>query len=298
MKFIPNSVSRSFGRKVLVAKQNSPHIFFGLGLAGIITSTVLACKATLKLEKIVDEINEDLEGVKTLKTQIGLTTNGHIYTEKEYFKDVSYVYTRSALKLTKLYGPAVLVGGVSVAALTGSHVQLTRRNAALTMTLAAVSKAFEDYRARVAEEIGAERELEIHRAITEKQAEIDGKKQTVKITDPNGWSPYCRFFEESNPNWTKDPETNRVFIQCQQNYANHLLHARGHVFLNDVYDSLGMERSKAGSIVGWVVDGDGDGYIDFGLFEVTSQRFINNQERSILLDFNVDGVVFDKIKEY
>lgn len=285
MKLVPVKVSRSIGRKVLATKKNSPHIFFVAGVAGVVVSTVMACRATLKLEATLDEIKADVDKVPVAEPG----------REVEQYKEVGQVYGKAVYRFGRLYGPSIVVGGVSVACLTGSHIQLTRRNAALTFTLAAVSKAYEEYRIRVAEEIGPNRELEIHRGVENQSVEVEGKKQVVKVTDPNKWSPYARIFDEFNPNWQKDSELNRIFIQCQQNYANNLLHARGHVFLNDVYDSLGMERSRAGAVVGWVLDGEGDGYIDFGLFEATSARFINNLERSIILDFNVDGVVYDKI---
>ena len=60
---------------------------------------------------------------------------------------------------------------------------------------------------------------------------------------------------------------------------------------------LGLERSSAGQVVGWVMNNDGDNYIDFGMFEASSSRFVNGTERSVLLDFNVDGVIYDKIQE-
>jgi len=291
MKF--NTITRSIGRSALKTKKNSPHIFFGLGLIGVVGSTVLACRATLKLEETLDEAKKDLDVVKALATKA--TSAKTEYSEQEYYKDLGYVYTKSVVKLAKLYGPAVAIGGVSIAALTGSHVQLTRRNTALTVTLAAVSKAYQEYRERVKEELGSSRELEIFSDIRKETTEIDGKKAIVKVAGLNGFSPYARFFDEYSSNWQKDPEMNRIFLQCQQNYANHMLKARGHVFLNDVYDSLGLERTQAGAVVGWIYDGDGDGYIDFGMFEVSNNRFINGLERSVLLDFNVDGVVYDKI---
>lgn len=295
MNGLTQTVTRKVARSILTTKKNSPHIFFVAGLAGVLTSTFLACKATLKLDKTLDETKNDLMGLQGLKARVGTISEGELYREKDYYQDLGYVYTKSAINFSKLYGPACVLGGISIAALTGSHIQLSRRNAALTFTLAAVSKAYEDYRSRVQQEIGQERELELHRAISDQKVEIDGKKQLVKVTDPNGWSPYARFFDESSPNWQKDAELNRIFLQCQQTYANHLLRARGHIFLNEIYDCLGMERSQAGVVVGWVVNGNGDGFVDFGLFEVSSSPFINNFERSVILDFNVDGVIYDKI---
>lgn len=108
-------------------------------------------------------------------------------------------------------------------------------------------------------------------------------------------SIYGRWFDEGSLNWQKNTEMNHIFLECQQRYANNKLQAKGHMFLNEVYDALGLERSQAGAVVGWVINGDGDGYIDFGMYEPGSNLFINNIEPRILLDFNVDGVVYDKI---
>lgn len=288
---IKQSITRSIGRSILQSKKQSPHIFFALGLVGVVGSAVLACRATLKLEENLDEIKKELEEIEVMKpASKDMVTK---YTEEEYYKDLAYTYAKSAGRLVKLYGPSVVIGSISIVALTGSHVQMANRNAALTATLAAVSKAFDEYRIRVKEEIGEDREFELHQNIRDEAVEIEGKKEIVKIS--SGLSPYARFFEPSNLNWQKDQELNRIFIQCQQNYANHLLTARGHVFLNEVYDSLGLDRSQAGAVVGWVRDGDGDGYVDFNIYGVQNADFIVGNSRGALLDFNVDGVVYDKI---
>jgi hypothetical protein len=292
MKFDTGSITRSIGRSILQTKMNSPHIFFVLGLVGTVTSTVLASRATLKLEKTLDEVKTELQDVKALHNGL----DAEKYNQQDYFRDLSYVYGRSAGKFLHLYGPAVIVGGASVAALTGSHVQLVRRNAALTFTLAAVTKAYEEYRESVRKEIGEEREFELFHDIHKKHLEIDGKKATVTYSG-HTHSIYARFFDETCVHWEKDPEMNRMFIQHQLNYANHKLHAYGHVLLNDVYDALGFERTSAGAVVGWVLNGDGDGYIDFGIFETDNNRFVNGIERSILLDFNVDGIIYHLLGE-
>lgn len=292
MKFNSEIITRSIGRKILVTKKNSPHIFFVGGVVGVVGSAVLACRATLKLEEKLDEIKNDVSSkfVNKMDEDGEFRGNGEYVNQK-----TGYVVTKSVIVIGRLYGPSVVLGAVSIGALTGSHIQLTKRNAALSATLALATKAFDEYRVRVQNEIGKDKELDIYRNVTDKEITVDGKKQLVKSSDPNGRSPYARFFDEFSTNWEKDPEINRIFLQCQQNYMNHLLRARGHVFLNEVYDALGLERSQAGQVVGWVINGDGDGYVDFGMFEVTNARFINNLERSVLLDFNVDGVVYDKI---
>src|SRR5690606_33764203 len=122
-------------------------------------------------------------------------------------------------------------------------------------------------RIRMQEELGLERENEIYRGISQETVEIDGKKQKVDVVTPNGFSPYARCFDATSPHWVKDAEMNRYFLTCQLNYFNHRLQAYGHVFLNEVYDALGFDRTTAGQVVGWVRDpDDGDGHIDFGIF--------------------------------
>lgn len=294
MKLIPNSVTQTLAKQVLQAKMNSPHIFFGLGVAGVIGGTVLACRATLKLQDTLDEIEDEVKEVKGLHESRKAVVKE--FDEAEYYKDLAYVYGKGAGRVVRLYGPSVAIGVISVASLTGSHITLTRRNTSLTVALATLSKAYNDYRERVKLEIGPEREKDVYLAAENKVVELpDGTKEIAKFVDPNKMSPYCKFFDEYSSAWEKDEEINRLFVQCQQTYANQKLQAQGYLFLNDVYDMLKIERSKAGQHVGWMLDGDGDGYVDFGIFDVRNRDFVNGNERSILLDFNVDGVIIDKV---
>lgn len=290
MALIPQKATQQVMRQILVMKKNSPHIFFGAGIVGFVGTVYLASRATMKLEKVLDDFNHDIEQVT------GRNHGNDEYSQNDYRKDLAYVYGKGSVAIGKLYLPAAILGTASVVSLSGSHVILTRRNSALAGTLAIVTQAFEEYRERVRKELGSDKELDLRFDLKEVEIEDEsGNKQLIKLADPNGLSPYARFFDEFSVNWQKDAEYNRMYVQCQQNYANQLLQTRGHVFLNDVYDVLGIERSKMGAIVGWVLDGEGDGYIDFGMFDVMNRDFINGSERSILLDFNVDGVIYDKI---
>jgi hypothetical protein len=301
MKSILKKVNFSFSRNLLHVKKQSPHIFFGIGVVGMVTSTVLACRATLKLSETLDDIHTDVENVKALKNE-AIDSLAHdskvvdlqqVYSDEQYKKDMVYVYSKATVRISKLYGPSVVIGAISIAALTGSHVQLTRRNTALMAAYAAVQKAYDDYRDRVREELGSEKELDIYHAA---KTEVDDNGEEQKVVDPNKMSVYSKFFDEYSDCWAKDPELNRIYITCQQQYANDLLRSRGHVFLNEVYDTLGIERTREGAVVGWIRDSkDGDNFIDFGMYEARNAAFINGVERSVLLDFNVDGVIYDKI---
>lgn len=289
MKLVPNQVSRTVTRKALIVRKNSPQLFFISGITGVVASTVLACRATLRLDKTIHEIRVDLDDVKSRKDP---EFEGSYITEDDYIRALTYTYTKSAFKLAQLYGPSILLGGLSIAALATSHTQLQRRNTALAATLTALSKAFDEYRIRVTKEIGEERETEIYRDVQEREIEINGQKEIVRSPGPDGFSPYARCFDESSRTFEKNAEINHVFLKCQQSYANQRLHARGHVFLNEVYDDLGLEHTKAGAVVGWVRDGDGDNYISFGLDRVCQ---LDYYEPRIWLDFNVDGPILDLI---
>lgn len=289
MKFVPASLSSKIGRQLLHVQKASPALLFGAGVVGVVGATVLACRATLQLEETIDDTQKYLRiAEETAKD------------ETEVKREKAFVYLRAVGNISKLYGPSIVLGAVSVGCLTSSHNILNRRNAALTAAYAAVNEAFDEYRDRVTAEVGSEKEEDIYRNLESCEiADEKGKKTSAKRVGQGKHSPYARFFDHNSSSWDPYPEHNVVFLRCQQNYLNDKLKARGHVFLNEAYDALGIERSQPGAVVGWVWRGDGDDYIDFGIFnqEMTPQafEFFTGSEGAILLDFNVDGVIFDKI---
>lgn len=296
MKFVPVKVSRAVGLQILKTKKNSPQLLFGAGVIGMVGTVVLASRATLKLEETLAETEVE-------RKQIALNIDHNAdYSEKDAQHDRAVVLGRSVIRLTRLYAPAVGLGVVSIACLTGSHNILSKRNAGLTAAYAALSEGFDEYRKRVANEVGDEREREIYYSTEEREIVEEGDKgpevkQIQQVSD-NTKSPYGRFFDETNKNWNRRPMENQVFINVQQNYANEHLRGHGFLFLNDVYEMLGFEKTKAGQIVGWVWDeayATGDRYVDFGIFSdpFKGRQFVNGEERSIFLDFNVDGPILD-----
>ena len=287
-KHIPKSVTNKVGRVSLRFAKKSPTLLFVGGIAGVLGGTVLACRATVKVGPVIDSFKAEIEDIRTADETTKATS--------DYKKDLGYIYGKNLLHIAKLYAPAVVVTGIGITCLTTSHMQLLKRNNALMAAYAALNAAYENYRARVREEVGSEKELDLyHAAQNHKILGPAGKDIVVKSADPNSWSPYARFFNESSDHFEDDPELNRMWIQCQQQYLNNRLRARGHVFLNEAYDALGLERSSAGQVVGWVINGDGDGFIDFGLFNAYQAKNFDAREPIILLDFNVDGVVYNLI---
>jgi hypothetical protein len=295
MMGVPGVISRTIARNVLLAQKNSPGILLGAGVVGMVGSTVLACRATLKMEEVLEKAQTDLNVAKTLE---------HVeYSERDRSRDISLIYFQTSVKIVKLYGPAVLLGGISIAALTQSHNILTRRNAALTMAYGALEKGFNEYRARVIDKYGEEEDRNLRYGTREVEIvdpETKKKKIVTRVAEGEP-SIYARFFDSYSSSWNKEPEYNLFFLKAQQNYANDLLRSRGHVFLNEVYDMLGIPRSKAGVVVGWLLsrNGETDNYVNFGVFEgktEVARDFVNGIEGAILLDFNVDGVIYDKIE--
>lgn len=300
-----NKVSRTIGKASFVIKKHSPAILVTAGVIGTVVSTVMACKATLKAGDILDETSSEMDKIK--KTAEVAPDK---YSEKDQQKETLIVYSQTALKMAKLYAPSVALGTVSISAIIWSHNILTKRNVALVAAYTAVDKGFKEYRNRVVERFGSDVDRELRYNIEAKEltktiVNEDGTEEEiteiVEVAKNNEWSIYAKLFDECNSNWTKDPEENLYFLKTQQNYLNDKLKSRGHMFLNEVYDSIGIPRTKAGAVVGWIYDEkcpNGDNYIDFGLSDFSKEKvrdFINGYERSILLDFNVDGVILNQL---
>lgn len=284
------------GRVGLLARKFAPEILTATGIVGGVTAAIMGAKATLKVEAIIDETKEALEMTVTRQQ-----TSKDDYDEKDAIKDKAYIYTTAVLRIGRLYGPTVSVAVASIGSILGAHGIMQRRNVALVAAYTAVERSFSEYRKRVVSEFGEAVDQKVYYG---KRIEVavddNGKEQSVEVLgSENHLSDYARFFDEFSRHWQRDAETNRLFLQAQQNYANDLLRSRGHVFLNEVYDMLGLERSRVGAVVGWVINNPaGDQYIDFGLFNEdreASRAFVNHLERSVLVDFNVDGVVWNLI---
>lgn len=284
---IKTLVMKHASRSLLQVQKYSPEILTGLGVLGGVSSAVMAAKATLEVEEIVDEAREHLKVAKSQST----------VDPQDHTKDVAYIYTRTALKLGRLYGPSISLGVASIGCVLAAHGIMRRRNAALVAGYKVLEQAFSEYRSRVEAEVGEDREKELYFNVKEEEVDTPDGRKSVKVVSPFAQSEYAKVFDKLNPNWSGNPEYNLLFLRSQQNYANDLLKARGHVFLNDVYDSLGIPRTKAGAVTGWVL-GNGDDFIDFGIYDLNrpmALEFINGYEPAIWLDFNVDGVIYDLI---
>lgn len=306
---IVKSAGRAFSKVNIKVQKHSPEILVGLGIVGVVASAVLACKATTKASNILEESKEKVHQIHQVASNESIDDD--MYSEEDKNRDLALVYVQTGVEFVKLYGPAIALGAVSIASILMSHNILRKRNVALAAAYTAIDHSFKDYRKRVIDKFGKEidRELKYNikaKKIEETVVDEDGKEKKVKssvdvIEGIEGYSDYARFFDDGCRNWEKDSEYNLMFLRAQQQYANDLLVSRGHLFLNEVYDMLDIPRTKAGQVVGWVYNPEnpvGDNYVDFGIYDIRRQEnrdFVNGYERSILLDFNVDGNIWDLI---
>lgn len=281
-------------------KKHSPEILVVSGVIGAVASTVMACKATLKVNDILEEHKETMDKIYEAPTD-----DPQVYSEDDKKKDTVIVYTQTAVKLVKLYGPAVILGTLSVSSILASNNILRKRNAALAAAYAAIDRSFAEYRNRVVERFGEEvdhqlrynvKAQEIEETIVDEKGKEKKVKKTVEVADPNTESIYQKYFTRTNPNWENDSDFVETFLRMQQNYANDLLRANGHLTLNKVYDMLGFQDTKAGMVVGWVYDLDhpnGDNYVEFNVKKVHLPNERGGLEEAYAIDFNVDGNIYD-----
>ena len=300
-----DKLTRDIGKAGLKLKKHSPEILAAVGTVGVVASAVMACKATTKISEILDDTNDQLNTIRGASTDPNLAER---YSVDDAKKDTTIVYIQTGVKFAKLYGPAVAVGVASIGCLLGSNHILRKRNVALAAAYTAVDKSFKAYRGRVVERFGEDldRELrynikarEVQEIVTDENGNETTVTSTVEVPEINhDNSEYARCFDETCIGWTRDPQYNTMFVTPIQTWANDRLQSKGYLYLNEVYEMLGFQRTKAGQVVGWLYNGDGDNYVDFGIFNIKDKqkrRFVNGYEKSIWLDFNVDGNILNKM---
>lgn len=302
-----NKLVKTLAGKASIAKlklkKRTPEIMLVAGTVGVVTSAVMACKATLKVNDILDEAKYNLEKIHEVTENPDYADR---YSEADAKKDTAIVYAKTGLELAKLYGPAVILGVASIGCLIGSHKIMVKRNVALAAAYMTEHTGFKEYRDRLIDRFGEDLDRELKYNIKTKQIEEtvmneDGTEsvvtRTVEVAQINEHSQYDRFFDDGCIGWEKNAEMNLYRVLQVQNYFNDVLTTRHYVFLNEVYEEFGLPKTVAGQTVGWFYDKEhpvGDNYIDFGVYDPKNpdkRAFVNGRERTILLQFNVDGPI-------
>lgn len=300
------NVSSKFNKVSVKLKKHSPEILVAVGIVGTVASTVLACKATMKVNGIINDTKNDINVIHDAKEK-GVTKTGESYSIDDSKKDLTILYAQTGVKFVKLYAPSVIVGALSVTSIVASHNIMKKRNVAIAAAYATVDKTFKEYRERVVERFGEDVDKELRYNIKAKKFEETVKdsetgkekktKNTVEVvnSDVNG---YARWFDESCLNYENNMDYNLMYLRAQQQYANDKLRVDGSLFLSDIYDALGIKRTKMSQTVGWIYDPENpdiDSFVDFGVLVTNRETEDGGYEKAILMDFNVDGPILDLI---
>lgn len=305
---VSTSAARFAGKAEFTIKKNSPEILLGAGIVGFVGTIVLACRATCRADEVLEFHRRKIKDIEDAKEIADADPEGEMsYDIEIYRQDKAIRYLKTTGNLAKLYAPTVAVGALSLACILTSRNIMQKRYLGVVAAYNGLSAAFEEYRKRVRDEYGEGLDKHFRYGTTYEELPVydeNGKKtkekEQVEKTEtemviPNDDS--CRFFDSSNPNWDKNPTFSMMWLRGQQNILNDILHTRGHVFLNEVYDALGFPHTPQGAVLGWI-DGEGDNCIDFGLYDQNKEnvrRFVNGVDNVIMLEFNHDGVIWDKI---
>lgn len=313
---LSEKVGRTFNKAKFGIKKHSPEILMVCGAIGVVSSAIMACRATTKISKVMDEHKTTVKQIHHVANHPEALPENQTYSKDDMKKDLTITYAKTGFNIVKLYAPSVILGTLSLTCMISSNNILRKRNAAIAAAYTAVDKGFKNYRNNVVERFGKEVDKELRYGIKAKEFEEtvvdkDGKekkvKKTVNVVNQNDYSDFARFFDNGCDNWQKDAEHNLWYLRQQQNYANEKLRSQGYLFLNEVYDMLGIPRTKAGQFVGWIYDNNDpehlekhDNHVDFGIYNLNKEvnrDFVNGYEPTILLDFNVDGPIYDLIEK-
>lgn len=304
---VGTAISNKAGRTGLIIKKNSPELLLGAGIVGFIYTVVSASKATLVAQDILKDHEKIMTDISDAVEIAKAESEKYEYDESLQSHDKVVAYCKTAWELVKAYAPSIIIGGLSLTAILVSRNIMKKRYLGVVAAYNAVSGLFSTYRSRVINEQGETMDrhymygteiAEVTREITDENGKKKKIKEKVEVLDPKKMSyDLSVVFDEGNPNWDSNPDFNKSFLKAQEAMANNILHSRGHLFMNEVYDMLGFPQTQAGTVTGWV-DGIGDGYVDFGLYDLSSKDtidFLNGKSNLVLLNFNHDGVIWDKI---
>ena len=305
---VSTSAAKFAGKAEFTIKKNSPEILLGAGIVGFVGTVVLACRATCRADEVLEFHRKKIKDIEDAKEIADADPEGEMsYDIEIYRQDKAIRYLKTTGNLAKLYAPTVAVGALSLACILTSRNIMQKRYLGVVAAYNGLSAAFEEYRKRVRDEYGEGLDKHFRYGTTYEELPVydeNGKKtkekEQVEKTETGmvmQTDDSCRFFDSSNPNWDKNPAFSMMWLRGQQNILNDILHTRGHVFLNEVYDALGFPHTPQGAVLGWI-DGEGDNCIDFGLYDQNKEnvrRFVNGVDNVIMLEFNHDGVIWDRI---
>ena len=298
-------------------EKNSPEILLASGIAGTIVGAVTACKATTKASEIIEEAKVDLDMIHDVRDM-----EREDYTEKDYKKDVTIVYVQTAAKFVKLYGPSLLIEGLSIASLITSHNIQKKRLVMVASAYKALDTAFKKYRDRVVETYGEQVDHDIYYGshkekevieITDNNGKTKTKSKLVNLIDvPEGASPYAIEFKRYDENGNllfsdyneAYPYMNIMTIQCTESWFESLLPLVKRITLYEVLDRLSFQENydpnvyneyiEWARVVGWIYDPENtEQQIKIYVLDKYGNEYKGDEDYDgpLYLDFNITGLV-------
>lgn len=288
------------------AKRKSPEILLSAGVVGIVVTVVTACRATLKVNEVLDEHKETMEKIRNYP-------ESEKYSEADRKKDTTITYIQTGFKLAKLYALSVGCGALTVTAFLAGHNIMRKRNVALSAAYTAVSKAFNEYRERVKKKFGDEVEKDILLGIEEVEVEekvVDekGKEKTQKTKKkvPNGkGNGFVKYITKANPYYSSNKSYFENWANLLQRHLNDKLKAHQiggfcTLYLNDVWSDMALGEEVEAIDEGWIYDlrnPFGDNYVQLNCEAVDLPNENTGEfEPAYAVWFNTDGNITEELK--
>lgn len=320
-KTIGDTITKTCSGAVLACKEHSPEILLVMGGIGVITGTVLACKATLEAKKIVDETKPEIKDIPEKIEDLEPNEDGTEVTAEQLENEIiatkkanRKLYLAMAGHIAKKALPAVIVMSLSLASIIQSNHIMKQRNIGLAAAYTAIDKSFKAYRKRVVDKFGEDVDKELmygvrKETIEKKETDENGnevtKKEVITLSDYAEYGPYAVNYTEESDYYENSSYANELTLTQKMKYLSDLLVIKKYVTLNEALDIvLGPTRGnkrlrKAGMVVGWIYDPKnnktGDNDIVFNIFKVNRKNKFGEMEEQIIVDFNVDGTIYNRI---
>ena len=272
-----HNVSNALAERAEVMKTNaqahSPEILIGVGIAGMVTSTILACRATLKAKDIVEQRKATLAELREVK-EAPENADGALYSDENYKKETRIVNVQTGLKVAGLYLPAVTVGILGASCFIKSNDIHRKHEASLTAAYVSLDQMFKKYRERVKEELGEDaddkfrhgiKKVEIEKEVADEKGKTKKKKETIDEIDDFDGNDFSILWDRKSAHWDNDPHYQQSIVKDAMSNLNirmkrraELNHGVGYLRLTEVYDELLIPRPKLidkelGDF-GWVLD--------------------------------------------
>lgn len=295
------SIGRFFSKVKFQTVKHSPEILTAVGVISTAAGAVLMCKSSLKVTDILEKHKKDAETIKKVE---GDPEYDKEYSKKDALRDKTILFLRTGLSLARVYAPGVIIFGSGIACILAGHNVLSKRQAALGASFNSLSAAFDEYRDRVKQEVGEQKEKDIFMAPAIRSEESDksddDSEDEKDIYKKQSLPKYTVLFDEFNDHWAKGIGENKCFLDASAKVLNEKLRRNGYLFLNDVYDFLGYPKTTEGQLVGWIYDSSNpnEHFVDFGIYgtnDEAKEAFISGEEKSIWLTFNPDGYIFESL---